>query len=159
MKLKPWFRIANRQEQLWDAAKKWKGTPFFANNASLGAGVGCVDLVHELWFEVGAIERMTLPTYTLDHGHHQLRTQLLHFLLNEPQLQGRLQFVPVHSESLPGDLIACKSGHLDHHLVCALQWGKFVHSHVEYGVQILDQAERIFVERRLYTLRLMEAVE
>lgn len=156
MRLRPFFQDSNRQDQLWQAAKRWEGTPFFPNNASIGHGVGCVDLCHELWCELGATERMTLPHYSLDWGQHCQRSQLLQFLLTAPELAGRLQFVPVLEESMPGDLIALKSGHVDHHLACALSWGKFVHAHSEYGVQILDQSERTFADRRLYTLRLFE---
>lgn len=158
MRLKPFFRTESRQTALASSAALWVGTPFFPNNAALGAGVGCVDLVHELWVSVGAIPRLNLPRYELDHGHHLANSQLLHFLLSEVHLAGRLIFVAETEPSMPGDLLALRSGHVDHHLACALPFEKVIHSHSKFGVQILGRSERQLVDRLLYRLRLVEEV-
>ncbi len=157
--IRPYFRHFVRQDQLWAAAKAWEGTPFAANAASRGHGVGCVNYVAELCFEVGALPRLAIPTYALDHGKHSGQSQLLSYLLSEPLLQGRLMFVPHEAQRMPGDIAACLSGHVDHHLSIALQWSKVTHAVEDFGVVIHGLDEMKFSRRVVYWLRIMEEVE
>lgn len=153
----PWFAAVERQQALWDLAKQWEGTPFFAHAESLGYGVDCVRLGHALWSGLGAMPRLELPVYTLDRGKHTPRSQLLRFLLEQPALEGRLMFVPPGGKIMAGDLHGLRSGYLDHHLAMALPWGKVVHAVEDRGVIIHDIAEESFRTRVLYVLRLLEA--
>ncbi|MBI5768770.1 MAG: hypothetical protein HZA93_13310 [Verrucomicrobia bacterium] len=158
--MKPFFQLPSRQEALWSEAKKWEHTPFFANAASRGHGVGCVELVHELMTApaVAAAPRLDpLPRYTLDHGHHATETQLLRFLFDHPALRGRLVFVPFESPRMPGDLLGVLSGQLDHHLACVLPWRKVIHAMENHGAVIHDLDEDKLTRRTLYVLRLLEA--
>lgn len=155
--MKAYFESAERQAAIDRAARGWLGTPYFANQASKGHGVGCVELQHELWVEVGACPRMELPRYSVDFGHHAMQGQLLRFLLDHPALQGRLLFVPFLGRMLPGDLLGCRSGRVDHHLAQVLPWGKVIHAVETHGVIIHDHADPKFASRVLYALRLMEA--
>jgi cell wall-associated NlpC family hydrolase len=159
--MKPYFEQKERQAALEAEASRWEGTPYFANAASRGHGVGCVELVHELWVAVGAIPRLELPRYQTDFAHHSTQTQLLRFLLDHPALHGRLLFTPWLGRRLPGDLFGVRAGQVDHHLACALRDGRVVHavqpsaSH-RGGVIINREADDAFARRVLYVLRLME---
>ncbi|WP_438482718.1 hypothetical protein [Oleiharenicola lentus] len=154
--MKPWFRLPERQDALDAAARRWKGTPWRANNASLGEGVGCVELQHELWVELGAIPRLTLPRYEIDHGHHATDPQLLSFLQNAEPLRGLLVFVPINGKLMPGDLIGLNSGRTDHHAAQVIKWDKVVHAVEDHGVIIHGISEEKFLQRALYALRLFE---
>lgn len=155
--MKPFFQDQARQDALEREAQLWKGTRYFANAASRGHGVGCVELQHELWLAVGALtSRLQLPRYQVDYGHHATQGQLLEFLLNHEALRGRLVFVPVNGKHLPGDLFGCRSGRTDHHLSQMLPFDRVVHAVETDGVIIHDYSERKFEERVLYALRLME---
>lgn len=157
--MKPFFQNPDRQNALWLEAKKWEGTPFFANQASCGHAVGCVNLVHELLTApaVAAAPRLDpLPHYTLDHGMHATDSQLLRFLFDNPALQGRLVFVPFESPKLPGDLVGVLSGQLDHHLALVLPWKKVIHAMEGFGTVIHDLADDKLTRRTLYILRLLD---
>jgi len=155
--MKPWFQSKERQVAFETEARAWEGTPFFANAASRGHGVGCVNLVHELLVACGALPRLVLPLYQTDYAHHSMRSQLLDFLLNHDALRGRFLFVPVNGKRLPGDLYGVRSGRVDHHLAAAVMWGKVVQAIEDHGVVIVNEDEESFAPRVLYVLRLMEA--
>jgi hypothetical protein len=157
--MKPFFAEQSRQDALWAEGKKWEHTPFFANAASLGHGVGCVELIHEMMTAptVAATPRLDpLPRYTLDHGHHATNSQLLRFLLDHPALRGRLVFVPFEAPRLPGDMLGVMSGQLDHHLACVLPWNKVIHAIEGPGVVIHELADDKLTRRTLYVLRFLE---
>lgn len=155
--MKPFFASPERQAALDAEARTWKGTPYFANQASKGHGVGCVELQHELWVACGAIPRLDLPRYLVDWGQHATDPQLLRFLLDHAALKGRLVFVPILDRLRPGDLLACRSGRTDHHLAQVIRWGHVVHAVENHGVIIHDHAEVKFASRVLYALRLLES--
>lgn len=157
--MKPYFQPQSRRDALWIEAKKWEGTPFVANQASLGYAVGCVNLVHEIMTApaVGACERLDpLPHYALDTGHHEPGASLLRFLFDHPALRGRLTFVPFEAPRLPGDLLGVVSGQADHHLALTLPWHKVIHAVQNYGVVIHDAGADELVRRTLYILRVLE---
>lgn len=159
--MKAWFDNAERCAALEAEALRWKGTPYAANNASCSYGVGCVELVHELWVAVGAIPRLDLPHYETDYAHHSTQTQLLRFLLDHEALRGRLLFTPFLGRRMPGDLFGVRTGQVDHHLACALRDGRVVHSvqpsgSHQGGVVINRDGDEPFAKRVLYVLRLME---
>lgn len=160
----PFFGLKERQISLEAEALRWEGTPYFANAFSLGRGVGCVELVHELWVATGAIPRLELPIYQTDYAHHSTQTQLLRFLLDHPVLRGRLLFSPWHGRRLPGDIFGLRAGQVDHHLACALRDGRVIHSvqpsaSHRGGVVINRETDESFAKRVLYVLRLMEDVK
>lgn len=155
--MKPYYHSEERQQALWKEAKKWENTPFFANAASCGHGVGCVELVHELQTAVGAAPRLDpLPRYTLDHGMHATNSQLIRFLFDHPALRGRLVFVPFEAPRLPGDMLGVLSGQLDHHLACVLPYHKVIHAMEGYGAVIHQLDDDKLTRRTLYVLRLLE---
>lgn len=157
--MKPYFHSDERQAALWAEAKKWEGTPFFANQASCGHAVGCVNLVHEILTApaVAAAPRLDpLPAYTLDHGMHATNSQLIRFLFDHPALQGRLVFVPLESPRLPGDMLGVLSGQLDHHLALVLPWHKVIHAMEGFGTVIHDLSDDKLTRRTLYVLRLLD---
>jgi hypothetical protein len=156
--MKPFFHSESRQAALWAEAKKWEGTPFFANQESLGHAVGCVNLVHAILTAptVAAAPKLDLPKYTLDHGMHATNSQLVRFLFEEPKLKGRLVFVPFESPRLPGDLIGVLSGQLDHHLALVLPWRKVIHAMEGFGTVIHDVSDDKLTRRTLWVLRLLD---
>lgn len=156
--MRPFFLAADRQKALDAEARSWLKTPFFPNAASKGFGVGCVNLVHEIFAapSVAAVPRLEIPKYELDRGHHSTRSQLLEFLMNEPALKGRLVFVPLQARRLPGDLLALVSGHLDHHLAVCVLHGDIIHAVDPRGVIATQETEQEVASRILYVLRLME---
>lgn len=154
--MRPWFRHEDRQRALASEAGRWIGTPFFHRAASLGHGVDCVNLLHEILVGVQAIPRLQLPSYKLDHAKHTTRTQLLVFLLTAPELAGRLVMVPAHAERVPGDLIGLQAGHTDHHLAMQIHGDVVVHAVEDHGVVYSEANNHKIAARTLYVLRLME---
>lgn len=153
---RPWFQSEERRALLEAAAKRWLGTPFFPRACSCGTGVDCVNLPSEIMREIGAIPRLKLPQYSLDHGHHNTRSQLLEYLLTTPELAGRLALVPPAGQRLPGDVLGLQSGFVDHHLAIQLK-GELVLHAIPQGVVLHPAGDRRIVNRTLYVLRLMEA--
>jgi hypothetical protein len=156
--LQPWFRSDERVAALWSEQQRWLGTPFFAHAASMGHGVDCVNLQHELLATVGAIPRLQLPEYSLDHAKHSTRPQLLLFLLTHPLLAGRFVMVPPGGRLAAGDLVGLRSGRVDHHLASVNPWGEAIHAVEDHGVIRTKLEEPKFASRVLYVLRLMEEI-
>ena len=154
--MKPWFQSEERRNALWIEQQRWLGTPFFAHGESLGHAVDCVRLQHEIFVAIGALPRLQLPDYTLDHAKHSTRTVLLSFLLGAPALQGRFVMVPPAGKRMAGDLLALKSGRVDHHLASCTPWDEIVHAVEDVGVIRTKLDDPKIVERTLYVLRLME---
>lgn len=158
--MKPFFRLPERQRALEGAARRWEGTPYFANSESLGHGVGCVNLWRALFAEVGAIPAdLALPIYKTDHAHHSTESQLLRFFLEHDFFRGRMMFVPVNDPHprLPGDLYGVRSGRADHHLAGQVLWGKVAQATEDNGVIIVEDTHTKFLPRVLYVLRLLES--
>jgi hypothetical protein len=154
--MRPWFHSAERCQALWAEQQRWLGTPFFPHAESLGHGVDCVRLQHANFSAIGAIPRLELPDYSLDHAKHTTRTVLLQFLLTNPSLQGRFVMVPPAGPRLTGDLLGLKSGRVDHHLAACNPWGEVVHAIETDGVIRTKLDDKHIVARTLYVLRLME---
>lgn len=155
--MKPWFRTDERQAALWAEQQRWLDTPFFPFAASRGHGVDCVNLQHEIFVALGAIPRLTLPRYSLDRAKHTTTSQLLMFLMTAPAIVGRFMMVPPAGELLAGDLIAAKSGRVDHHLACVTPHGEVVHAVEEVGVIRTALNDETLRERTIYVLRLLES--
>ena len=154
--MRPYFHDRDRAQHLWAAQKEWLGTPFFAHAASKGHAVDCVNLVHEILVDVGAIARLQLPAYSLDHAKHSTHPQLLLFLLTNPELRGRFVMVPAAAGLIAGDLLGIKSGRVDHHLGVVNPYDELVHATEEAGVIRTALNDSKLVARTLYALRLME---
>jgi hypothetical protein len=152
----PWFN-AERSANLWAAAQSWSGTPFFARACSKGAGVDCVNLVHALFVEMGALPApLALPEYSLDRAKHATKSQLLEFLLFTPELRGRFLLVPPAGHLRPGDILGISVGHVDHHLAVVTPWEKVCHAVQEQGVIFTELSDPHLLKRVAYVLRLME---
>lgn len=156
MRLRPFFQDTARQLALAQAAEAWLGTPFFHHAASPGHGVDCVRLAHELLAGAGAIPRLELPPYSLDHAKHVTRSQLLTFLLTHPPLAGRFTLVPLGREKMPGDLLGMISGRTDHHLAVVLPHAQCIHAVETAGVVRADLEDERIRDRVVYCLRAME---
>ena len=150
------FQDKQRQSALQTEADRWLGTPFFHGGFSIGHGVDCVRYAVGLMQHAGAFPAIQFPRYTLDHAKHTTRSQLLHCLLDDPALAGRLVFAPIHGPRLPGDLYGCRSGHADHHLAVHLPWNRVTHAVETQGVIIHDAGDEEFRKRVLYILRPVE---
>ncbi|HEY0966922.1 MAG TPA: hypothetical protein VGD88_06005 [Opitutaceae bacterium] len=154
--MRPFFQAPPCQHRLWDSLKGWLGTPFFAHAASRGAGVDCVNLIHEVLVEIDAIPRLQLPGYSLDHARHSTYPQLLLFLLTTPEIAGRFVMVPPAERLMAGDLIGIKSGRVDHHLAIVTPYAEIVHAVEGDGVIRTPLNDKKLTARTLYVLRLME---
>lgn len=154
--MRPWFHSEERRAALWTEQERWIGTPFFPRAASIGRGVDCVHLQHEILSAIGAIPRLTLPSYAIDRGKHCARSQLIVFLMTTEGLAGRLVFVPPSKPKLPGDLIGLRSGRADHHLASVDPWEHAVHAVEDAGVVRTPLNDAELMGRVLYVLRLME---
>lgn len=153
MRPKPYFSIAARASALDAEARSWLGTPFLAGNCVRGRAVDCVRYAAAIMRAAGAFPALTLPDYALDHAKHTTHSQLLHYLLDEPALAGRLTFAPVHGPRLPGDLYGLRSGHADHHIAVHLPWDQVTHAVETHGVIIHEAGEEDFRKRILYVMR------
>ena len=49
-----------------DAARRWIGTPYRHQAATLGAGCDCLGLVRGVWRDIYGDEPMALPAYRAD---------------------------------------------------------------------------------------------
>jgi NlpC/P60 family putative phage cell wall peptidase len=54
------------RQDIVDAARRWIGTPYRHQAATLGAGCDCLGLVRGVWREIYGGEAMTLPAYRAD---------------------------------------------------------------------------------------------
>jgi hypothetical protein len=154
--LQPWFSTEERIAALWHEQQRWLGTPFFAHASSIGHGVDCVHLQAEIFATIGALPKLELPEYSLDYAKHSTRPQLLLFLLTHPALAGRLVMVPPSGKLAAGDLLALRSGRVDHHLASVNPWGEAVHAVEDHGVIRTKLDEPKFASRVLYAMRLLE---
>ncbi|QYM80296.1 hypothetical protein K0B96_06685 [Horticoccus luteus] len=145
-----------RRAALWREMQSWEGTPFFAHNASKGHGVDCVRLQMEIFAGAGAIARVPLPAYTLDHAKHTTRPQLLLWLLTAPELAGRLVMVSPAGRLMTGDLLGVNCGRVDHHLASVTPWGDAIHAVDPTGVIRTPLDDPKLRGRIVYALRLME---
>lgn len=159
---RPYFHNApERTTALEAAARSWLGTPFRPNTAISGpdGGVDCVNYIHEVCVAVGVIQRQSLPNYTLDHARHSPHSLLLRWLLNATDDSGgkHLILVPPLGRLIPGDLLAIRTGMLDHHLAIVLRDGQCAHA-IEGTGPVLHTCEHpSFMERVLYVARIMES--
>jgi cell wall-associated NlpC family hydrolase len=155
---RPWFHKApERVSTLEAAARSWLGTPFRANTACPGpdGGVDCVNYIHEVCVAVGVITRQTLPDYTLDHARHSPHSLLLRWLLNATAPGLHLILVPPLGRLIPGDLLAIRTGMLDHHLAIVLMDGQCAHAIEGSGPIIHPFEHESFMNRILYVARIM----
>lgn len=150
------FNSNPRIDALAADARAWLGTPFFPHAASLGHGVDCVNLVHELLSGAGAIPRVVLPDYALDRAKHAGGSQLLTFLLTHPDLAGRFELVPFGHLRRPGDLLGLLCGRADHHLALVMPFAQCIHAVDTVGVVMADLADPRIEDRVVYVLRPLE---
>lgn len=54
------------RQDIVDAARRWLGTPYRHQAATLGAGCDCLGLVRGVWREIYGDEPMALPAYRAD---------------------------------------------------------------------------------------------
>jgi len=151
------FNNPGRVRSLKFEQDRWIGTPFYPRACAVGVGVDCVRLQAEILANTGAIPRLELPAYTLDHAKHTTRSQLLVFLLTAPELENRFTLVPLGAPRIPGDLLGLLSGMTDHHLASVDQWGNAVHAIEEHGVIRTRLDDPKFSRRICYVLRLNES--
>jgi hypothetical protein len=154
---KHYFRTSERVAALVNEVRTWDGTPFFARAAVRGekGGVDCVNYCHEIMVATGAMQRASLPDYALDYAHHHPDSQLLRWLLDCPQLRGKLRLTPPACNHLPGDIIAIRSGMTDHHLAIVMPGDMVTHAIEDHGPVWHPLSQASFRERILYSFRIL----
>lgn len=119
-------------------AAAWLGTPFRENSAvrGLGGGVSCHNLVAELYFATGCLERFVVPTGSARSLRHGPAGLMLEYL--DAQLAGRFAALTElsHEAIMPGDMLAIRDGRSIVHVGVALLGGRFVHVLKGTGVLI-----------------------
>lgn len=147
-----WYSTPQRLAALEAAAASWIGTPFRENSAVRGdgCGVSCHNLLAEVYFETGCIERFEVP-----RGRARALTNrhAAEFLASfDAATAHRLTPVDPASEApLPGDaLILCDARGL-RHLGIALPRHEYLHVSVATGVMrspLAEASARIIALRR-----------
>lgn len=153
--MKPFFHSQERRDSLWAEALKWLDTPFFPHAHARGDGVDCVNLIHEMNVAVGVCEQMTLPDYPMDRSLHRLDSLLLKFLLEVPELKGRLMMMPLSGGFRVGDILGIKLGLTDHHLAQVMPFETAIHCMERLGTQMIDLDDPRLTKRLLYAFRIM----
>jgi hypothetical protein len=157
--LRPWFHNQPlRVAALETAVASWLGTPFLPKGRVKGpdGGVDCVHFIHEICVECGMIDVKHIPSnYTLDHARHSPHSLLLRWLLDAKEPGKHLVLVPPLGRLLPGDLLAIRTGLLDHHLAIALPCNRVAHS-IEGAGPLIHTVEDVLMERVLYVARVLE---
>lgn len=148
-----WYISPKRISDLEAEAAAWLGTPFRENSAvrGLGGGVSCHNLVAELYFATGCLERFVVPTGSARSLRHGPANAMLDYL--DAQLAGRFAAVPDASPEkiMPGDMLAISDGRNVLHVGVALLGGRFVHVLKGTGVMVSmlrDSTYKITAARR-----------
>lgn len=127
-----------RRAMLLQAARAWRGTPFYPNSCAIGpsGGVDCVRLQAAIHHRTGFVPRLQLPRSTMDYSAHGRVSELLRWLREEPALQGRLQEIvrPATDDLLTGDLVTLLEDRVEHHLGTLVTGGDIVHCLRPLGV-------------------------
>jgi cell wall-associated NlpC family hydrolase len=157
---RPWFHNhPERVAALEAAARSWLGTPFRAHTAIPGphGGVDCVHYIQEVCVATGLIQRQPLPDYTLDHARHSPHSLLLRWLMDATAPGLLLILVPPPGRLIPGDLLAIRTGMLDHHLAIMLSDGQCAHAIEGSGPVLHPCGHPSFMARVLYVARIIES--
>ncbi|AHF92496.1 hypothetical protein OPIT5_21895 [Opitutaceae bacterium TAV5] len=160
--LPPWrpYFTPERRPALRAAVARWTGTPFRAHTAVPGpqGGVDCVHFIHAVLAECGATADQSLPAgYSLAHGHHSARPDLLRWLMEATAPGLALVMVPPLGRLIPGDLLAIQTGLTAHHLALCTGDGQCAHAADGAGVIVHDAEHETFLRRVLFAARIMEA--
>jgi len=65
-----------RVEQARKTLNEWHGTPHHDNMAIIGLGIDCINLVAEVLFDSGILERKKFGGYKTTHGMHSVSDRL-----------------------------------------------------------------------------------
>lgn len=147
-----WYHTFDRLTALYTAIGPWLGTPFRENSAvrGPGGGVSCHNLLAEIYFETGCIDRFPVPRGRARALTNRHAAEFLAAF--DGATAHRLAPVdPVAEDPRPGDaLILCDVRGL-RHLGLALPRHEYLHVSVATGVMcspIAEASARIIALRR-----------
>jgi len=106
----------------------WKGTPFRARSAVMGAhgGVDCAGFVGSVFLQINAIDaEIAVPPYTINHAEHSDES-LLRAWFEQPHVRARVRLLDEGEPDLPGDMVFPKVGRTEHHLALQVR-GEIYH--------------------------------
>ena len=111
-------------------ARSWLGTPYHSMGRVKGAGVDCLTLLAEVFFEAGIIPRIELPYYPPDwHLHRD----------EERYLAGLLRYArAIEEPPLPGDIALWKFGRCYSHGAIVIDWPLVIHAYVGRACTLED---------------------
>lgn len=116
-------------------ALTWQGTPYHHRGAVKGAGVDCAQLPLAVFKACGLIPADFAPAW-YPHDWHMHRGE-------ERWLQGCETFMHrIECPPRPGDLALYRFGRTVSHGAIVIEWPLVLHSYLEAGAVILDDAEK-----------------
>lgn len=138
MKTPTWYSTPERIAALEAEAGRWVGTPFRLGSHVCGAGGGvdCANLLSELHFSTGCMERFALPSISPRSFVHDGGSSLL--AVFDQVAAGRFLPVAEGEPVLPGDALFIRYGATLQHMVTMLGRGECVHAMVRTGVTRLQ---------------------
>lgn len=152
----PVFADPLRRASLAVALARWRGTPFAQGMAVPRAGVDCVRFVREVYrdcgIDVSPAER--IPAYSLHYGRHHCWSQILGWLLRDPDARRRFRRRCPETEPLAGDLLLLRTGASEHHItICGPEPTPRLH-HVDLEKGVISVDWRAAVQNLPFTLNL-----
>lgn len=142
--MKWYFDSDDRKDQLRESLQRWHLTPFAQGRAAAGVGVDCVRFVREVYRECGVDVACAaeIPCYSLSWGVHQEGSQVLAWLLENPQARRRLARIDPEDPMMPGDLVAVRSTRalksVHHAGIVGSEGETMWHVDIPAGVQVLQ---------------------
>lgn len=130
--------------KLRQSLESWRGVPFLQYGASRETGVDCVRFIREVFrdcgVDVGAAAE--IPRYSLAWGVHSEHSQLIGWLLRNPEARERLRRVDRADEWKAGDLLAIRRGQCAHH-AGVVDPGLATVWHVDYPAGVVERSRHI----------------
>lgn len=125
----PFFNNVAAEAKLRTLAEKWSGTPFFAHSRAPGpgGGVDCVNLVHAILVESGALPARKIPV-DVPMGWSDNRSQSIVEAYLAAEMNTHLKPLGPDAKIQPGDVLGFKLGLCVHHIGLALGVREFVHA-------------------------------
>lgn len=126
-----------QRERVAMIAKSWLGTKYHHMGKIKGAGVDCLTLISEVFYEAGLVPKIEVPFYPRDWMQHRGA---------EKYLEGILRYSKeIFTEPQKGDLILWKMGRCFSHGAIVIDYPTIIHAQYNSGV-VLENAEASFLQ-------------
>jgi hypothetical protein len=111
-----YFDSEDNRARLSEELNAWRGAIFRPHECKKGVATDCVQFVHAVLVDMGAITRIEWPRYVTVRGGVSMWQLLIEHLDKVPELIHQ----PKEAEPMDGDVVAVSAGENGHHvgIVC-----------------------------------------